>query len=483
MPKNRPKHSVIGRSLKRRGCYTRKKYIARKNTVNGKLAEKEIMLNSSQAETNEFQVGQNYTDVEADIDLINPPNESDEVYLAYQALAAGNLSINYTVLDEIVLPNKSDSILKQQPTKEVQQLVRSGVVWECELHKIFISQDDSRYSRFTNESDCMKITVKMGDLENTLIPFHEPDIDGTSLKWNEKIGWLDKDSNMKVKYVDGQKYYRIGDYLSTRCIIRCLEESGLSPNCCFFFWCCCDYRRFLEKQRFAAAKISRRLSKQRKRRLISERNASCKRAKSNQNTYTEKICNASERKEKEKVKILKLAASEAVSFISHIQEAMNVVGPPKHKIRGDWLCWAVPDEKTQLNKTVPMRNYCQKQIEQMKDCDTKIDMEEVVFLHRLIIMSASQQCFDERLCQWYLSITQGRMSLKQWLVPFKKTSAFAYWKALALTTAKWSMQGLKSETILQIMVVVSCLYGGKVPKDYKKLIAFPQIKYKKQQSL
>ena len=187
---------------------------------------------------------------------LEPPSIDDPIYQTYLNLR--NKQSPLVVRPQTLKPLKTDPILKSNPSSKIIRLIKSGEVWDCSLHKIFISQMQHRYAQYPNVDDVLPVVVYMGRLRDTLIPFHEPcDNPGVEIKntvefLSEYSCFIDKESNMRMFYKDGQRYMRIGDVVSDRCIVRCIELSSYGANCVFNFWVCCDYGRFLFKKKYAA---------------------------------------------------------------------------------------------------------------------------------------------------------------------------------------------------------------------------------------
>ena len=146
-------------------------------------------------------------------------------------------------------------------------------------------------------------------------------------------------------------------------------------------------------------------------------------------------------KKDERCKSMIKAAKEATIFLEELSKAIDDVGQAKMGVRVDWMKWSVVDRDYFGEKSLAMQKYCMNQINNLKRDEAAASLEELVPLHRFFIMLASMQMFDERLHRWYLQITQGRLSIKQWLLPLAGNSAFEYWQSIDETTRHWSLQG------------------------------------------
>ena len=81
---------------------------------------------------------------------VGPPSIDDEIYQTYLNQINTNC-ISIVVRQEKLKPTKDDPIIKSNPNRDIVRLINSGAVWECSLHKVFISQSITRYSIYTNE--------------------------------------------------------------------------------------------------------------------------------------------------------------------------------------------------------------------------------------------------------------------------------------------------------------------------------------------
>ena len=131
----------------------------------------------------------------------------------------------------------------------------------------------------------------LGRLRDTLIPFHEPtDNPGTFMTndvnfLSSYTCFVDKDSHLRMFYKNRQKYLRLGDVVSDRCIAKCMEYSAYGPNCVFLFWAVCDYGRFLCIKRFKASKSATNKRVERAKRLVSTKKKSMKRTPTASRNY------------------------------------------------------------------------------------------------------------------------------------------------------------------------------------------------------
>lgn len=213
---------------------------------------------------------------------VGPPSIDDEIYQTYLNQINTNC-ISIVVRQEKLKPTKDDPIIKSNPNRDIVRLINSGAVWECSLHKVFISQSITRYSTYTNEDDVLPVVVYLGRLRDTLIPFHEPtDNPGTFMTndvnfLSSYTCFVDKDSHLRMFYKNRQKYLRLGDVVSDRCIAKCMEYSVYGPNCVFLFWAVCDYGRFLRIKRFKASKSATHKRLERAKRLVPTKKKSMKR--------------------------------------------------------------------------------------------------------------------------------------------------------------------------------------------------------------
>jgi endonuclease III len=149
--------------------------------------------------------------------------------------------------------------------------------------------------------------------------------------------------------------------------------------------------------------------------------------------------------------------------------------PPKKQIRNDWTKWSVVDPTNYDFMNSDLKEYC---MDQMKAIPSKYH-QQLILLHRLIPMLASQEVMDERLYEYYLAIIQGRFTIQQWLLPLKKQSAFDYYKVLADTTRTYSMQHKKAERLLLCMAIAACMFNSLIPTNHQHLEAFPEMGPKK----
>lgn len=136
---------------------------------------------------------------------VGPPSIDDEIYQTYLNQINTNC-ISIVVRQEKLKPTKDDPIIKSNPNRDIVRLINSGAVWECSLHKVFISQSITRYSTYTNEDDVLPVVVYLGRLRDTLIPFHEPtDNPGTFMTndvnfLSSYTCFVDKDSHLRMFY-------------------------------------------------------------------------------------------------------------------------------------------------------------------------------------------------------------------------------------------------------------------------------------------
>ena len=137
--------------------------------------------------------------------LIGPPSTNDGIYQTYLNQLHTN-SCSLVVRQDKLKPIKEDPIIKINPSKEIVRLIKSGAIWECSLHKVFVSQATMRYSMYTNEDDVLPVLVYLGHLRDTLIPFHELCDNPGKLMPNDVeflsnyTCFLDKDSNLRMFY-------------------------------------------------------------------------------------------------------------------------------------------------------------------------------------------------------------------------------------------------------------------------------------------
>jgi hypothetical protein len=330
-------------------------------------------------------------------------------------------------------------------------MIESGEVWQCKLHKVWISQEAKKYSLYRNKDDCIPVKVHFGRLLDTLIPIdiYYTDTPSNCAKCLNESSFLsdydcyiEKKSGMRVFFKDRQKYFRIGDVLSNKVIYNCLKWSGWSNTSNFVFFCsdCCRYVRKQNQLRMNRI---------------------------NKPAYSNPM-----------PRHLDKAADDLIRFLSRQMEAFEN-DPPKKQIRNDWTKWSVIDQSNFCSMNYEMRQYCINAINNIQASNPSIDLDALVLLHRVIPMLASQEVMDEKLHEYYLAVTQGRFTVEQWVLPLQTRSAFEYYNILADTTSRYSMQHKKAERLLVLMAVTACMFGGQIPTKFHHLEAFPEMGPKK----
>ena len=96
-------------------------------------------------------------------------------------------------------------------------------------------------------------------------------------------------------------------------------------------------------------------------------------------------------------------------------------------------------------------------------------------LHLMIIMVTSFQQKDEVLREQYLRLVQGRLSSKQFLLPLTRVSFFNYFSHLQRLLYRYSLFSKRAESVLRLIAIIKCKYGGNLPMDSNVLLAIPNI--------
>ena len=259
----------------------------KKRTRESRGAGNQIILGATKEAHSEECRGEKNTDFYADLDDAIPPND-DELYQDY-------ITMNFPQADEPVeyapdhyrpsTLSPLSIIHKHRITNELWRDVRKGRVVRCQLHKIILSNESSRWKTHGSEHDTLPVYVKYVRLETTLLPFGEEVADeykktghkcmGTvplhpnpkkqedKKQWEivfEKLTspnddpdlqgaecWVEKNNAVRYFVIGNRKWYRIGDFLSLKMImapIVAMKKTGEYVTCCH---CACQHSVNLQR--------------------------------------------------------------------------------------------------------------------------------------------------------------------------------------------------------------------------------------------
>lgn len=368
--------------------------------------------------------------------------------------------------------------------RKIARSIKCGKVRMSQVPS-FAVDDYSKSSLYTDEEDHFDVTIRYSYPEGTLIPFgigmeprktdvslgtlplsadtlvplsfnrHEYDyiINDFDLFGYEYI--VDRESGVRSFVKDGQRYYRVGDWLSLREIISGLQLAGDTCNAAAIWNYACLA---------SIKKISLDIRYEKDKRKW-DRDKSCI---------------------DESVKAIS-------QFLNDVESAYATVGPPTAKVipsRLNWREWNVADISFDDCRDPTFIQYCQDErakaveTDRISNADTKLYLESQKQMHYFLCLLTSEQTKDELQFEQYLRLTHGRLSLTQLASPLSKVSMFEYFLYLERLLHRYSIAYKKACSILSLICTFSIKYRGRssfitLPKDLGSLQSILNVNIKK----
>ena len=419
----------------------------------------------------------------------SPPSPDDPMYVDYMRLMqkTEDPTLGWEVLSPSThpwttrwlafRPSYAAKYEKYSIKKEILEKIEAGVVMIGHLHKFVISNLAKKQNIYTSPHDTVPVVVPFAYLEGTLIPMGEPgelcltpkkypqsyvgtvpiDWEGMHLPLPKNFKPIDEDpllqgaechlenSGMRYFMIGNQKYVRLGDYQTLDQIIKGLLTCGGNANCVVSFSYNCQHKCDL---------LSNAHEKRLKR--ITERDPN--------NHYIEA-----------RVAVVQ----ELARFTVDVDLTRREIGPPKRVERDNWEDWNVANRSADSRRNPEMLKYYleQRALALENDCprNEEYAMRDIEDMNNALVMLTSPQARDERLFKQYLSLTQGRLSLKQLCAPLKRVSFFEYLSHFTKYLYRYSFQNIKGESVLLFALILMETYGGRLPHKAEKVLAIRYI--------